>query len=458
MNYNPNDTIAALATPPGVSALGVIRISGPEALEVVDRCFRGRQCPRTMKGYRAAYGHVMDSSGNPIDEVVIVVYRSPHSYTGEDLVEISGHGSPYVLQKILERLLESGARAAMPGEFTLRAFLNGKLDLAQAEAVADLIESSNEAQHRTALYQMRGHFSKEIAQLRERLIKAAALMELELDFAEEDVEFVNRSELQHLIKSIGSWLQRLAESYQWGRVIKEGVHVLITGRPNVGKSTLLNTLLGDDRAIVSPIAGTTRDVIEDMRVYKGIIYRFLDTAGLRSTDDAIEQMGISRMLQFAPKAHWILFIVDLTVENPKRWQLPQRLRAWKEKVILLGNKIDIASRPTISEFQKRFPQMLMISASDPTSADKVLALLHHHTVRSQTTDGTPIVNARHYDAIIKAKSALERVSNNLTHQQLPTDLIIPDLREALDQLSTITGDIVTDDILGHIFSRFCIGK
>ncbi len=452
------DPIAALATPVGVSALGVIRVSGRGVVELVDRVFRGKRRLAEMGGYRVAYGEIVDTSGDPIDEVVVVVYRAPRSYTGEDMVEISGHGSPYVLQKILERLSEVGIRAADPGEFTLRAFLNGKLDLAQAEAVADLIEAAGESQRRTALHQMRGGFSKAIQALRERLIEAAALMELELDFAEEDVEFVDRTELLELLASIEQHLAELAASYRWGRVMKEGIYVLIAGRPNAGKSTLLNALVGEERAIVSPIAGTTRDVIEDVRVHEGLVYRFFDTAGLRTTADAIERIGIERMLEAAEKAHRILYLIDLSVEDPADWQLPADLARWDDKIMLVGNKADRASASVKEGFRRRFPNMPMITATDPSSVEELMQRLHAEVIAERWEGGAVVVNARHYDAIRRARTALAAVQRQLREGHIPTDLIIPDLREALDHLGTITGDIVTDDILGHIFGRFCIGK
>ena len=452
-----DDTIVAVATPPGRSAIGVVRLSGPQAVEMADACFRGKRRLHDLKGYQAAYGRVVDTHGAVIDEVVALVFRAPRSYTGEDMVELSAHGSPYILQKMVERLVEAGARVAHPGEFTQRAFLHGKLDLAQAEAVADLIEAATEAQHHAAIHQMRGHFSDTIRRLRSQLVEVAALMELELDFAEEDVEFADRTHLTSLVRRITDHLTTLKHSYRWGQVIKEGVYVLIAGRPNVGKSTLLNTLLREERAIVSPTAGTTRDVIEDVRIHGGIIYRFFDTAGLRTTADTIEQIGIERMLQYAQKAHWILYLVDLTVENPADWRLPPQMQPWRDKVILIGNKTDLVEEAVVEAWKARFPEMLFITASEPAAADTVLDTLAEKVGLSHAPAGALVVNARHYEAIVKALTALHAVETKLA-EDVPTDLVVFHLREALDHLGAITGDIVTDDILTHIFSRFCIGK
>ncbi len=453
-----DDTIVAIATPPGRSAIGVVRLSGPRAIEIADACFQGKRRLQDLKGYQAAYGLVVAGDGAMIDEVVALVFRAPHSYTGEDMVEFSAHGSPYILQKIVERLVVAGARVADPGEFTRRAFLHGKLDLAQAEAVADLIEAATAAQHHAAIHQMRGHFSEVIRGLRSRLVEAAALMELELDFAEEDVTFADRRQLQALIERIVAHLQSLRQSYRWGQVVKEGVYVLIAGRPNVGKSTLLNTLLREERAIVSPVAGTTRDVIEDVRIHHGIMYRFFDTAGLRVTADTIEQVGIARMLQYAEKAHWILYLVDLAAEDPAAWALPDALGAWRRKVIVIGNKADRADEAVRAAWRERFPGMHLITASAPEAADAVLSLLEEKVRASEAPEGALVVNVRHYDAIVRALDALRSVQEKLANPDIPTDLVIPSLREALDHLGAITGEIVTEDILGHIFSRFCIGK
>jgi len=451
-----NETICALATAPG-GALGIIRISGAQALEILSRIFT--KDLTTAQPNTIHYGHIVENLAIPssqvIDEVLVCVFRAPHSYTGEDSAEISCHGSRYILNKVLELLIKNGCRMAEPGEFTQRAYLNGKMDLSQAEAVADLIASSNQATHQIAMSQLRGHFSSQLAQLREQLLKLTSLLELELDFSDhEDLEFADRSELKELTKTINNHITRLAHSFETGKAIKQGIPVAIIGKTNVGKSTLLNRLLHEDRAIVSDIHGTTRDTIEDTMELQGVTFRFIDTAGIRQTTDEVEQIGIERTYQAIQKARIVLWIIDKESSTEEINNILQH--TGNKKLIIINNKIDksynnsynLLNHPTIP-----------ISAKFGTGID-VLEQAIYQAADIPTLNDTDVIvtNARHYDALVRAQQSIQRVIDGL-EQQLSGDLLSEDLRLALDQLSEITGGQITpNEVLGNIFKNFCVGK
>ena len=431
-----SETICALATAPG-GALGIIRVSGSQSLEILSRIFFKNLAdaqPNTIH-----YGHIVESDAvsqhqNIIDEVMVSVFRAPHSYTGEDSAEITCHGSRYIINKVLELLIQHGCRMAEPGEYTQRAYLNGKLDLSQAEAVADLIASTNKATHQIAMSQLRGHFSSALAQLREQLLKLTSLLELELDFSDhEDLEFADRSELLELTKIIDNHITRLANSFELGNALKNGIPVAIIGAPNVGKSTLLNALLGEDRAIVSDQQGTTRDAIEDTIQLGGITFRFIDTAGIRHTDDRIERMGIDRSMAAAQRARIILMMTEPGVPYPDIEVRDD------QTVIRIENKTDF--------FQAKYGMGL----------DQLRQDLLDAAPKTSDTD-VIVTNARHYDALLRAHDSIQRVIDGL-QQRLSGDLLSEDLRQALDILSEITGGQITpQETLNNIFQHFCVGK
>ena len=453
-----NETICALATATG-GALGIIRISGPQTLEILSRVFSKNLTdakPNTIH-----YGHIKEEN-EVVDEVLVSIFRAPHSYTGEDAAEISCHGSSYILKKVLELLVKSGCRMAEPGEYTQRAFLNGKMDLSQAEAVADLIASSNKATHQMAMSQLRGHFSSELAQLREQLLKLTSLLELELDFSDhEDLEFADRSELLELTKLIDKHITRLALSFETGQALKQGIPVAIVGKTNVGKSTLLNALLKDDRAIVSDIHGTTRDTIEDTIDIQGITFRFIDTAGIRQTTDEVEQIGITRTYNAIEKARIVLWLIDAipTTEEIKE----MRERCADKSLIIIQNKIDKFSKESAADlFSNLSPltsYILSISAKYGLGLDTLEAAIYQAANIPALQDSDVIVsNARHYDALVRAHESLNRVLEGM-NQQLSGDLLSEDLRLTLDTLSEITGGQITpNEVLGNIFKNFCVGK
>lgn len=459
MNFQfVNETIAALATPPGVGALGVIRLSGPEALAIADTVFRGRKKLSAVKGYTVHFGEII--SGNPdavsengaaqvIDEVLATVFRAPRSFTGEDVVEFSAHGAPFVLGQILNLLLAKGARLAEAGEFSQRAFLNGKMDLAQTEAVADLIHAETAAQQKAALHQMRGGFSEELNTLREELIRLTALLELELDFSDEDVEFADRDALYRLIDALLRKGQSLTESFRLGNVIKNGVRVAIIGKPNAGKSTLLNALLREERAIVSDIAGTTRDVIEETLTIDGVLFRLIDTAGIREhTTDRIEQMGIERSRQNAQKADIILSLRSAAEEGEEiGW-----LKEFSEKTIAVVSKADVLVKTGLHDGQ------LFLSAQTGEGLEALQKALVNKATGGRLQEGTIVTNVRHQQALVRMLENLRIVQEGL-QSGLSGDLLTIDIRQALYWLGTITGKVEIDrDILGAIFSKFCIGK
>ena len=446
-----NDTICALATAPG-GALGIIRVSGSQSLEILSRVFTkdvSLAQPNTIH-----YGHIKDGS-EIIDEVMVSIFRAPRSYTGEDSAEISCHGSRYILNKVLELLVQNGCRMAGPGEFTQRAYLNGKMDLSQAEAVADLIASSNKATHDIALNQLRGHFSSELSRLREQLLKLTSLLELELDFSDhEDLEFADRSELLELSKIIDNHILRLASSFETGQALKNGIPVAIIGKTNVGKSTLLNRLLKDDRAIVSDIHGTTRDTIEETIDIHGVTFRFIDTAGIRQTSDEIEQIGINRTYAAIEKARIVLWLIDAEPSTEDINALIQRTE--NKKLIVLKNKSDKTDNNSYNLLNLPF---IAISAKFGTGIEALEQAIYEAADIPVLTENDIIVtNVRHYDALVRAHDSIMRVIDGL-HNQLSGDLLSEDLRQAIDTLSEITGGQITpNEVLGNIFKHFCVGK
>jgi tRNA modification GTPase len=466
MNKNPlaDDTIVALATPQGTAAIAVIRLSGKNCVKLVDKVFRNINKPdkrlSQAKGYTIHYGEIAEAD-LVLDEVIVSVYRSPHSYTGEDCIEIACHGSIFIQQQIILLLIQKGARLANPGEFTLRAFLKGKIDLSQAEAVADLIASNSSTSHQVAMQQMRGGFSSRIKVLRDNLINFASLIELELDFGEEDVEFANRDDLKKLILSIQSIVHRLIESFEIGNVIKNGIPVAIVGKPNTGKSTLLNVLLEEERAIVSDIPGTTRDTIEDEITIEGVLFRFIDTAGIRTTTDTVESLGINRTWEKIRQSSIVLYVFDVHEITPKELSLivdeiHQNLQ--NSSLLLIGNKIDKEDLSyTQTEF-KDFPDILFISAKERLYIDdlksKLVALFDNKAVNATETI---VTNARHVQALQHTYSALTKVFDGLNNN-LSGELLSIEIRGALHHLGEITGEITSDTLLENIFSRFCIGK
>lgn len=460
-------TICAIATSPGVGAIATIRLSGEEAVEIADRVFQSPAKDKKLANQEANTLHVgtICEEADIIDEVVVSLFRAPHSFTGEDVVEITCHGAVYIQQRILELLLKSGARMARPGEFTQRAFLNGKMDLSQAEAVADLIASTNAANHKMALKQMRGGFSTEIKKLRDQLLHFIAMVELELDFSEEDVEFADRKELISLTEKIEKLLNQLASSFKLGNVLKNGIPVAIVGETNVGKSTLLNAILKEEKAIVSDIHGTTRDVIEDVVNIDGTAFRFFDTAGLRETVDQIENLGIERSYNKLEQAEIVLLVTDLS--NPidlirQRVELI-RERIQDQKLIIVGNKADLGGNQKIKQMLDAFilaenEDLVFISAKMQQNLDALIELLKENA-NLQQPEGTDVIvsNIRHYEALNNAHQAVLRVIDGL-HNGISGDFLAQDIRECLHFLGEITGEISNDEVLGHIFKNFCIGK
>ena len=455
-----NDTICALATAPG-GALGIIRISGSKALEILSHIFTKDLSDAQPNSIH--YGHIveydaMQQHPSPIDEVLVSVFRAPHSYTGEESAEISCHGSRFILNKVLALLIENGCRQANPGEFTQRAFLNGKMDLSQAEAVADLIASGNKATHQIAMNQLRGHFSSELARLREQLLKLTSLIELELDFSDhEDLEFADRNELLDIANKINNRITSLAHSFETGQALKSGIPVAIIGKTNVGKSTLLNRLLHDDRAIVSSIHGTTRDTIEDTIDINGVTFRFIDTAGIRQTTDEIEQIGIQRTYSAIDKARIVLWIID---SNPSTENVQEILERAKDKyLIIIRNKIDIQTTTNTNTTLIDKP-IIDISAKHGTNIDKLEeAIFEAANIPELSEQDVIVTSARQYQSLINAQDNLSRVLSGL-ESNLPGDIIAEDLRLVLDDLADITGQgrIVTNEVLANIFTNFCVGK
>jgi tRNA modification GTPase len=453
---NHQDTICAIATPNGLGAISVIRLSGKESLKIIQAVFSKDLSDKAS--HTVHFGNFLSGQNVIIDEVLVTVFQQGKSFTGEESIEISCHASPYIQQQILKTLMEQGCRLAEPGEFTMRAFMNGKMDLSQAEAVADLIASQSKSAHDIALKQLKGGFSSELKELREKLIHFASLVELELDFAEEDVEFADRKELKQLVIDVLAYIQRLARSFELGNAIKNGVPVAIVGAPNTGKSTLLNQLLGEDRAIVSNIAGTTRDVIEETLNIDGILFRLIDTAGIRENAEEIEAMGIERSKEKIRQAAVVLCMADSTVEGSLeevlQWAQEIRETYPDKKVLVLANKADMNSIHTA----RSLSGVEEISAKEGKGIYELKKELVAQVVGDfSLANDTIVSNARHYDALRRTAESLEKarfgLENNIT-----ADFVAMDIRQAMYDLGTITGDISTDDLLGNIFSKFCIGK
>ena len=462
----PQETIVALATPSGAGAIAIIRLSGTDAITVASEVFQsvsGKDITK-QKTHTIHLGHIIDN-GKIYDQVLLSIFKGPNSYTGENVVEISCHGSTFIQQQIIQLLLRKGATMAKAGEFTLRAFLNGKLDLSQAEAVADLIASDNEASHQIAMQQMRGGFSNEIAKLREELLNFASLIELELDFAEEDVEFADRTAFHDLVERIEFVLKRLIDSFAVGNVIKNGIPVAIVGEPNVGKSTLLNALLNEERAIVSDIAGTTRDTIEDELVIDGIGFRFIDTAGIRETKDVVESIGIQKTFEKMEQAQVVLFILD------GRWMMEAgSLEAVKiefekiknkfplKPVVFIANKADLLSIDQKNSIQTSIENILFLSAKQKIGIDELKnTLLSFVNTGALRNNETIVTNTRHYDSLLKALEEIQKVKWGLD-SGISSDLMAIDIRSALHYFGEITGEVTNDELLGNIFANFCIGK
>jgi len=459
-------TICAIATSHGMGAIATIRLSGEKAFEIADSVFQSPKSDKKLadqKPNTLHFGSITD--GNElIDEVVVSIFRTPHSFTGEDVVEITCHGSVYIQQRILQLLITKGARMALPGEFTQRAFLNGKMDLSQAEAVADLIASTNRAAQKVAINQMRGGFSSELISLRGELLHFIAMIELELDFSEEDVEFADRDQLKKLVSRIEATLRKLKDSFQLGNVIKNGIPVAIIGETNVGKSTLLNALLNEEKAIVSDIHGTTRDVIEDVVNIHGTAFRFFDTAGIRETTDEIETLGIERSYSKLDQATVVILVVDtqneLEVIASRIAKIRERLN--DQHLIIAANKVDRGSAETISGL-KEMPlltneKLVFIAAKQKTNLDELISEMQHAvSLESISEDAVIVTNARHFEALSRAHESIERVQLGLDNM-ISGDFLAQDIRECLHYLGEITGEISNDEILGHIFKNFCIGK
>ena len=475
MYIRNEDTIYAPATVPGTGAISIIRISGPDALSIADKVVSCRRSSiSSAKGYTMKFGTIRDMSGEIVDEVIASVFRAPHSYTGEDSVELSCHASSYIVSAVMQLLSEAGARAAEPGEFTQRAFLNSKMDLAQAEAVADVISSQNSASHRIAFSQMKGGFSNELREMRSSLLELVSLMELELDFSEEEVEFADRSRLDSLLADIISHVSRLVDSFRLGNAIKNGVPVAIAGATNTGKSTLLNALLGEERAIVSDIHGTTRDTIEETLNIDGILFRFIDTAGLRETSETVEKIGIERTFKKISEASIVLGMVDLTRDFETTTETIREIISKvdfdTQKLVILLNKTDISevnnnvstNNIIVSELENKginaHVEIIPISAKTGAGISGLRAnLASSQRNLLAESDTTLVTNQRHVQALTDARTSLLRVREGLA-SGLPTDLAAQDIREAIYHIGSIVGEISTDEVLGNIFANFCIGK
>lgn len=462
------DSIVALATPSGAGAIAVIRISGEDAIAIGARVFQsvsGKDLAR-QKTHTIHLGHIVEEE-KIYDQVLVSIFKGPNSYTGENTVEFSCHGSTYIQQQIIQLLLRKGCRMAQAGEFTLRAFLNGKLDLSQAEAVADLINSDNEASHQIAMQQMRGGFSNEISKLREELLNFASLIELELDFAEEDVEFADRTQFYELLNRIEFVLKRLVDSFAVGNVIKNGIPVAIVGEPNVGKSTLLNALLNEERAIVSDIAGTTRDTIEDELVINGMAFRFIDTAGIRETKDVVESIGIKKTFEKIEQAQVVLYLFESLKFKAQSSEYITEIEKVKNKyplkpLVVVINKVDLLSDDEIENIRKQLETLNVkletISAKEKTGIEDLKnQLLSFVNTGALRNNETIVTNTRHYDSLIKALEEIQKVNYGL-QTNLPSDLMAIDIREALYHFGNITGEVTNDELLGNIFANFCIGK
>jgi tRNA modification GTPase len=462
--YFTDDTICALATPAGTGAIAVLRLSGRDSFAILSKLFKplGNHDFASVESHKVTLGQLSDN-GNPVDEVLVTKFVGPNSYTGEDVVEISCHGSWYIQQEILRLLLDNGCRMASPGEFTQRAFLNGKMDLSQAEAVADLIASNSATSHTIAYRQMRGHFSRRIQQLRQQLLDFAALIELELDFSEEDVEFANRDKLIELLNTMNTELSQLIKSFALGNVLKNGIPVAIIGQPNVGKSTLLNAIFNEEKAIVSEIPGTTRDTIEDVLVVEGVSFRFIDTAGLRDSDDTIESLGIERTYEKIRQAAIILYVFDASTTSQEEinetiTEFREKFDDEKQRLILIANKIDMLEEIPHNFINLVELETIFVSAKRKENINLILeSLLKSVSVGVEEANQSIVASSRHYHALKQTLAALEQVFQGI-HTGISGDLLSSDLKAALHHLGTITGEITNDELLGNIFGRFCIGK
>lgn len=446
-------TIAAIATPPGIGALGIIRLSGTDAISIAQSVWKGKP----LKGFPSHsihYGKIVDGQRD-IDEVMLSLFRAPRSFTTEDMVELSCHGSSYILDQILRLLLSRGARLAEPGEFTMRAFLNGRIDLSQAEAVADLIAAGSAFSHELAMRQLRGGFALQIRELRSKLLNLASMLELELDFSEEEVQFVNRNDLSGMIEETVKALQPLIDSFSLGNVVKHGVNTVIAGKPNAGKSTLLNALLNEERAIVSHIEGTTRDTIEEVLNIDGILFRFIDTAGLRHTDDKVEAIGVQRSIEKIKQADLVVYLYDIHKLLPKDVEAEtESLNIPRQKLLVVANKTDLS----VQQQGPAFLADLMISAKEGIGLDALKRAFVDKVIDKELSSRNNILtNIRHYEALAKAKLSFEEVRKGIIEDKT-TELIAFDLRAALEALGEISGEVTNDEILGNIFSKFCIGK
>ncbi|TCI94782.1 tRNA uridine-5-carboxymethylaminomethyl(34) synthesis GTPase MnmE [Tenacibaculum sp. M341] len=461
-----NDTIVALATPSGVGAIAVIRLSGENAITIVDQFFKSIKKNKSLlhqKTHTVHLGHIIDNE-RIIDEVLVSVFKNPNSYTGENVVEISCHGSVFIQQEIIQLFLKNGCRMADNGEFTMRAFLNGKMDLSQAEAVADVIASNSEASHQMAIQQMRGGITNELKELRGQLLDFAALIELELDFSGEDVEFADRTKFRQLVTKISSVLKRLIDSFAFGNAMKNGIPVAIIGEPNVGKSTLLNALLNEEKAIVSDIAGTTRDAIEDEININGVAFRFIDTAGIRETEDVVENIGIQKAYEKADNAQLIIFLINAEEAIIKSSKLLSEISKVKDRfsqkrILIIANKIDNLSEEKSSELNYLLPEALLLSAKQKIGVDTLKnELTSLVNMGALSNNETIVTNSRHFEALNNALESIQSVENGI-EIGISSDLFAIDIRECLRYLGNITGEYDVDkDILGHIFSNFCIGK
>ncbi len=459
MNINNlEDTIVAIATGDVISAIGIVRLSGKNTFDIIQKLIPSKNL-KDSPSHTLHFGKIYDENQKDIDEVVISLFKAPHSYTGEDVIEISCHGNPLILKKVIETCIHYGARLANPGEFTLRAFLNGKLDLIQAEAVADLIHAQSDKAHELALKQLKGGFSNDLKALRTQLLDLASLLELELDFSEEDVEFANREQLNQTLLQIFYKVKHLKDSFRLGNVIKKGIPTVIAGRPNAGKSSLLNLLLNEERAIVSDIEGTTRDTIEEALNLNGILFQFIDTAGIRKATDTIETLGIQKTYEKIQKASVLIYLFDCQLTTTK--QVFEDLQSFPLEnlyLILVANKIDL--NPNF-EFEERLTSLasktLKITCKDSQSVDKIKQSLIEYAQNQTVLDSTIVTNTRHYEALERCYEALSHALNNMKNQ-VSSEFIAQDLRQVLYYLGTITGEISNDEILSNIFSKFCIGK
>lgn len=458
------ETIVASATPPGKGALGIIRVSGENAISIVNSIWKGTDLNNALT-HTVHLGYIENENGEPLDQALATIFRNPKSFTGEDSVELSLHGSPWIMREVINLLLRKGCRGAEPGEFTRRAFLNGRMDLASAEGVADLIASSSRAAHRLAMQQTRGVFSREFNHLRDQLIRLASLLELELDFSEEDVEFADRSQLLSITTRLIDKIDHLTQSYSAGRAFKNGVPVVIAGLPNVGKSTLLNAILEEDKAIVSEIPGTTRDIIEDTIEIEGILFRFIDTAGIRESDDTIETLGIERARQRLSKASIVLWLIDSTAPlHPQIKELQESTATFSKEAhkIILLSKCSLSGNNTIEEISRtlgnELPPPILLSAAEGIGiSDLKQALKAAATSNYNPESELLLTNSRHYSDLLRANEALKRAKNQMASGQ-SGDFIAMDIREAISALASLTGDITAPDLLNSIFSSFCIGK